>query len=207
MEKLIGIAGCMFSGKSEELLRRVDRSEIAGHNVMVFKPAIDDRWGKRGSVCSHAGSEHVAVSISNPEEILMFMNGSSELGIKPHMVAIDEIQFMGPKIVPVIQELLEMNIEVCFAGLPLDFRGEPFGSMPTLLALADDIARLTAICTYKDNGEICGEDATRTQRLVNDEPALYTDPIIKVGAEEAYAPRCPEHHIVPGKPRLQFVVK
>ncbi|HSX49134.1 MAG TPA: thymidine kinase [Candidatus Saccharimonadales bacterium] len=197
MERLIGIAGCMFSGKSEELLRRVVRSEIAGNNVLVFKPQIDDRWGKKDSVRSHAGSEHTAIRVEDPKDILKFINGSTDID----MVAIDEIQFMGPEIIPVINELLEANIKVCFAGLPLDFRGEPFGQMPTLLTLADDIARLTAICTYKDNGEICGEDATRTQRLVNGEPAKYTDEIILIGAKEAYAPRCPNHHIVPGKPR------
>lgn len=204
-ERLTGIAGSMFSGKSEELLRRVTRAEIAGRDVIVFKPVIDNRWGKKGIVRSHAGSEHPAIEISNPEEILMFIHGSTEVGRNPRMIAIDEIQFMGPEIVPIIQVLLEKNIEVCFAGLPLDFRGEPFGQMPTLLALADDIARLTAICTYKDNDEICGEDATRTQRFVNGQPANYEEPIILVGAEEAYAPRCPSHHLVPGKPK--FVVK
>jgi thymidine kinase len=204
-EKLTGIAGSMFSGKTEELLRRVTRAEIAGRNVLVFKPVIDNRWGKKGIVRSHAGSEHTAVEVSSPEEILMFIEGSSNVGYDPRMVAIEEIQFMGPEIVPVIQELLEKDIEVCFAGLPLDFRGEPFGQMPTLLALADDIARLTAICTYKDNGEICGADATRTQIFVNGQPANYNDPIILVGAEEAYAPRCPSHHLVPHKPK--FVLK
>ncbi|HEX6976813.1 MAG TPA: thymidine kinase [Patescibacteria group bacterium] len=194
-ERLIGIAGCMFSGKSDELLRRVTRAEIAGREVLVFKPAIDDRWNKVDYVRSHAGSEHPAIPVCEPPEILGFLSKDTK------MVAIDEIQFMGPEIIPVIQEILDRNVEVVFAGLPLDFRGEPFGQMPTLLALADDIARLTAICTYKDNGEICGDEATRTQRLVNGKPANYSDPIVLIGAEEAYAPRCPSHHQVPGKPK------
>ncbi len=194
-ERLHGIAGSMFSGKSEELLRRVTRAEIAGRQVLVFKPIVDTRWNKVEFVRSHAGSEHEAIPICEPEEILKFINR------KTKMVAIDEIQFMGSQIVPVIQELLDRNVEVVFAGLPLDFRGEPFGQMPKLLALADDIARLTAICTYKDNGEICGEEATRTQRLVNGKPAKYTDPIVLIGAEEFYVPRCPSHHEVPGRPK------
>lgn len=194
-ERLSGIAGCMFSGKSDDLLRRVARAEIAGREVLVFKPAIDTRWGKVDFVKSHAGSEHAAVAVRDPEDILSFISR------KTKMVAIDEIQFMGPEVIPVIQEVLDKNVEVVFAGLPLDFRGEPFGQMPTLLALADDIARLTAICTFKDNGEICGKDATRTQRLVNNKPAKYDDPIILIGAEESYAPRCPSHHQVPGRPK------
>lgn len=195
-ERLSAVVGCMFSGKSEELLRRVNRAEIACREVIVFKPSIDNRWEAEGAVRSHAGSEHSAIAITQPQDILNFITPNTK------MVAIDEIQFMGSKIIPVIQALLERNVEVCFAGLPLDFRGEPFGQVPTLLALADDITRLTAICTHTDNGEICGKDATRTQRLVNGKPAMYNDPIVVIGAGESYAARCTHHHFVPGKPKL-----
>ena len=96
---------------------------------------------------------------------------------------------------------MNRNKKVLVAGLPLDFRGEPFGSMPIFLAKADDQDHVTAICTYSENGQICGEEATRTQRLVNSQPANYNDPVVLIGAEESYAPRCPNHHIVPGKPQ------
>ncbi len=197
-EKLRAVVGCMFSGKSDELLRRVTRAEIAGRSVLVFKPIIDDRWNKLESVRSHAGGEHEAIAINKPCEILEY------IGKNTKMVAVDEIQFLDNTIVPVILALLERDIEVNFAGLPLDFKGEPFGSMPELLVRADEILRLTAICTFKDNGEICGEDATRTQRLVNNEPAKWDDPVVLIGAQESYAPRCPTHHIIPGKPPIML---
>ncbi len=112
------------------------------------------------------------------------------------MVVIDEIQFFDDQIIEVVQALLEADIQVVFGGLALDFRGEPFGPMPTLLSLCDEIEKPTAVC------EVCKEeDATRTQRLINGEPAKYTDPIILIGAEQNYEPRCIKHHIVPGKPK------
>ena len=185
----------MFSGKTAELLRLVERAEFAGRKVQVFKPAIDDRWGKVEKVRSHSGSEHQAVPVRQAREILVKLEPDTQL------VAIDEIQFFDQEIIPVIDELLEKDIEVLFAGLPLDFRGEPFGSVPILLAKADGIIKLTAICTYSENGEICGQEATRTQRIVNGQPASYNEPVVVVGAEEKYAPRCPSHHIVPDKPK------
>ncbi len=194
VERLTAIPGSMFSGKTEELIRLVTRAEYAGRSVQVFKPIIDDRWGKIKKVSSHSGSEHDAIPVRSSREILERLLPDTQL------VAIDEAQFFDEEIVPVIDELLEKDVEVVFAGLPTDFRGEPFGQMPILLAKADEINRLTAICTYSEDGEICGELATRTQRLVNGQPANYTDPIILIGAEESYAARCPDHHIVPGKP-------
>ncbi len=185
----------MFAGKTTELLREVDRAEIAGIQTVVFKPIIDDRWGSVHSVRAHTGHEHEAIPVASSNDILPLVN--ENIGL----VAIEEAQFFDMGVLAVIEEMLSRDIRVVAAGLPLDFRGEPFGPMPYILAYADEITRLTAICTYSDNGNICGEDATRTQRLVNGTPAHYTDPIILVGAEESYAPRCPSHHIVPGHPR------
>jgi thymidine kinase len=191
------ICGPMFSGKTEELIRQVHRAGFAGDTVQIFKPVIDNRWGKVKRVRSHAGGECDAVPIRNPKRILKCVNK------KTHLVAIDEVQFFKKEIVDVIEKLLNDNIKVIVAGLPTDFRGEPFGQMPTLLAKADRITSLTAICTYEmENGKPCGFEATRTQRLINGKPARFHDPIILIGAAESYAARCPNHHMVPGKPNL-----
>lgn len=195
-ERLHAIAGCMFSGKTAHLLEQVTRAEIACRQVQIFKPVIDDRWGKTDQVRSHSGSEHEAIPVKKASEIIKHLNPNTQI------VAIDEVQFFNPEeIIEVVQHLLEIDVQVIVAGLPLDFRGEPFGAMPTLLALADQIDRLTAICTHTDNGEICGMEATRTQRLVNKKPAQYTDPVIMIGAQDSYQARCPRHHQVPGKPK------
>ncbi len=194
-ERLTTVSGSMFSGKTAELIRLVEREEIAGRKVQVFKPIIDDRWGKVEKVRSHSGAERGAKPVEKSTDIL---NLISE-GVK--VVGIDEIQFFDNEIVSVVEELLKRNIKVIVAGLPLDFRGEPFGQMPILLAKADDVVKLSAICNYSDNGSICGQPATRTQRLVNGSPANYNDPILLIGAEESYAARCPDHHIVPRRPK------
>jgi thymidine kinase len=198
-EKLHVIAGAMFSGKTGLLLEQVTRAEIAGRQVQVFKPIIDNRWGKTDEVCSHSGSEHKATSVKEPVEILDHLKPDTQI------VAIDEIQFFKPEqIIEIVNHLLDLDKKVIVAGLPTDFRGEPFGAMPTLLAMADQIDRLTAICTFIDDGDICGQEATRTQRLVSGLPATYSDPIVVIGAEEQYQARCPKHHQVPGKPMSIF---
>jgi thymidine kinase len=194
-ERLTVVSGCMFAGKTDELVRLVERQEYAGRKFQIFKPEIDDRWNKTGKVHAHSGRERDAIPIKEPRQILSLVDSDTEV------VAIDEIQFFGPEIVAVVEELLDRNKKVLVAGLPLDFRGEPFGSMPIFLAKADDLIHVTAICTYSENGQICGEEATRTQRLVNNQPANYNEPVVLIGAEESYAPRCPNHHIVPGKPQ------
>lgn len=188
----------MFAGKTRELIRLVERARFAGEETIVFKPRIDNRWNKVGSVRSHAGDEAEAIAVDESMEILENIKENTKL------VAIDEVQFFDERVIEVVAYLLELDIEVIVAGLPLDFAGRPFGPMPYLLAMADSVERLTAICTFKDDGEICGEEATRTQRLVNGAPANFDDPIVQVGAEEAYAPRCPTHHKVPGKPMLKL---
>lgn len=178
------ICGSMFCGKTEELIRRVRRAIIAKQKVKVFKPSIDDRYGIQ-SVTSHNGQEVEAIPVESAHAILNLANGGTTV------VAIDEAQFFDDGIVDVVQELADKhNIRVIIAGLDLDFRGEPFGSMPFLLSIAEDVTKLHAICVE------CGEDASRTQRLVNGKPARYDDPIILVGAQESYEARCREHHIV-----------
>ncbi len=178
------ICGSMFCGKTEELIRRVRRAIIAKQKIKVFKPSIDDRYGIQ-SVTSHNGQTVEAIPVKSSYEILELLNGETTV------VAIDEAQFFDDGIVDVVQELADKhNIRVIVAGLDLDFRAEPFGSMPSLLSMAEDVTKLHAICVE------CGESASRTQRLVNGKPARYNDPIILVGAQESYEARCREHHIV-----------
>jgi len=185
--RIEAICGSMFSGKSEELIRRVRRAQIARQRVQVFKPALDDRYGRR-QVASHDGARMEAVAIRDSAEVLAHLEPDVTV------VAIDEAQFLDRGIVEVTQHLAGRGIRVIVAGLDLDFRGEPFGPMPELLARAELVDKLQAICM------VCGAPASRTQRLVNGHPAQYTDPIILIGAQEAYEARCRDHHLVPGKP-------
>ncbi len=187
----------MFAGKTEALLREITRAEYAGKKVQVFKPALDNRWGREDHIRSHSGGEHSATSLKTSLEILEHLDPDTQI------VAIDEIQFFDTDIIEVVCFLLDEDIRVIFAGLSLDFRAEPFGSMPTLLALSDELERPTAICNFKLNSHICGEEATRTQRLINGQPANYHDPIVLIGAEQEYQARCPNHHVIPGKPEIQ----
>jgi len=178
------IVGSMFSGKSEELIRRVKRAVIARRTVQVFKPIIDDRFGVE-VVRSHDGDSFIARPVRASEEILSLV--SSETTV----VGIDEVQFFDAEIVTVVRALVASGRRVICAGLDLDFRGEPFGPVPTLLALAERVDKLEAICV------VCGEAATRTQRIVNGVPAFFDDPIVMVGAKEAYEARCRSCHEVP----------
>lgn len=195
-ERLTGISGSMFSGKTDELIRLCRRARYARKNLQVFKPLIDNRWNKTDKLASHSENEFDATPVSTSLEIIDRLEENTKL------VAIDEIQFFDKEIVGVIEEMLNRKIEVIFSGLPTDFRGEPFGSVPVLLSKCDYITKLTAICDYiLENGETCGENATRTQRTVNGKPANYNDEVVQVGGKETYAARCPTHHIVPGKPK------
>ena len=173
----------MFSGKSEEL-RRVKRAVIARRSVQVFKPVIDDRYGAL-VVRSHDGDSFIARPVRTSEEI------PALVALDTSVVGIDEVQFFEPGIVHVIRSLVANGRRVICAGLDQDFRGEPFGPVPTLLALAERVEKLEAICV------VCGEAATRTQRIVDGIPAFYDDPIIVVGAKEAYEARCRSCHEVP----------
>jgi thymidine kinase len=178
------ITGSMFSGKTDELIRRLRRATIARQKVQVFKPAIDKRYSEE-RVTSHAGSDYAALPIESAEAIL------GKLDSDTTVVAIDEAQFFDPKIVNITQQLANKGLRVIVAGLDTDFRGEPFGPMPVLMAQAEVVDKLHAICM------VCGEPACRTQRLVNGSPARLNDPVVIVGASELYEARCREHHKVP----------
>ncbi|MBN1121286.1 MAG: thymidine kinase [Anaerolineae bacterium] len=182
------ICGSMFSGKSEELIRRIRRAEIAKQTVQVFKPSLDDRYGI-ASVNSHDGREADAVAIEESSDILNNINGDTTV------VAIDEAQFFDNHLVEICRQLAdEHNLRVIVAGLDMDFRGEPFGPIPALMAQAEQVDKLHAICV------VCGNEAARSQRLINGKPANYNDPIILIGATESYEARCRNCHKVPGRP-------
>ncbi|MBM7648345.1 thymidine kinase [Bacillus ectoiniformans] len=178
------ICGSMFSGKSEELIRRVRRGQFAKQNIMVFKPEIDNRYSEK-SVVSHNGSSFIAKPVESSAVIL------EEVTSEVDLVAVDEVQFFDEGIVQVVQTLADRGHRVVLAGLDQDFRGVPFGSMPQLIAVAELVTKLQAVCA------VCGSPASRTQRLINGEPAGYNDPVILVGAAESYEPRCRHHHEVP----------
>lgn len=183
------ISGCMFSGKSEEEVRRIKRAAYGKENVQVFKPQIDNRYNPN-AVSSHNGDCFSATLVDHehPEQILYKLNGMASV------VAIDEGQFFGKELINVAKELADQGVRVIIAGLDTDFRGEPFGPIPALIAIAEKHDKLHAICM------ICGDEANRTQRLVNGQPANYNNPIIMVGAQEAYEARCRHCHEVPGRP-------
>ncbi len=191
MGKLEVICGSMFSGKSEELIRRLKRAKIARKSVIVFKHSFDNRRTFIEYVVSHDKNKISAISIENPIEI--FEHISPDIQI----VAIDEVQFFQNDIINVILRLIEAKKHVIVAGLDLDFRSLPFGSMPTLMAIADDITKLTAVCFE------CGHDAHFTQRIINGVPAKYDDPIIQVGAQEQYQARCRNCFVIDRKPVWQ----
>lgn len=178
------ICGSMFSGKTDELIRRIVRATIAKQKVQVFKPAIDVRYAV-GKVTSHAGSNFTARPVEKAADIRTLLESDTTV------VAIDEAQFMDAEVIQVARELADRGLRVLVAGLDQDFRGEPFGPMPQLMALAEEVEKLHAICM------VCGDEASRTQRLVNGKPARYDDPIVIVGAAELYEARCRKHHEVP----------
>lgn len=180
------ISGCMFAGKTEELIRRINVLQFAGKKVIVFKPKIDDRYSK-DKVVSHCGTSVESYAVTSSDEII-------QLGTNADVIAIDEVQFFDEGIVEVCNLFADQGKRVMVAGLDLDFRGEPFGVMPALMTYAEFVTKLTAVCMC------CGAPATRTQRLVNKAPARFDDPIIQVGASESYEARCRHCHEVPGKP-------
>jgi thymidine kinase len=178
------ICGSMYSGKSEELIRRVKRAEIARLKVQVFKPKIDDRFNQT-NVVAHNGAQTEAVAVDDSGVLFSLVKGDTEV------VAIDEAQFFDHGIVDVCRRLADMGKRVIVAGLDLDFRGQPFGPTPILMAMAEYVDKLQAICIK------CGNPANRTQRLVNGKPAKATEPTILVGASESYEARCRRCHEVP----------
>ncbi|OGO05023.1 MAG: thymidine kinase [Chloroflexi bacterium RBG_13_56_8] len=178
------ICGCMFSGKSEELIRRIKRAQIARQRVHIFRHALDTRYGE-GRIASHSGAYLAAVAVERASQIAELVEPETQV------VAIDEVQFFDDAIVDVCNQLADRGVRVIVAGLDTDFRGKPFGAMPRLLAEAELVNKLEAICM------VCGAPATRTQRLVEGNPAFDDDPTILVGASEVYEARCRACHSVP----------
>lgn len=178
------VCGSMFSGKTEELIRRVRRAQIARQKVQVFKPAIDDRYGVE-KITSHNGLHAEAIPVAEARTILDLIEPDTDV------VAIDEVQFFDWQISETVIALADRGVRVIVSGLDMDFRGEPFGPMPLLMAQAERVDKLQAICV------ICGRPASRTQRLIDGRPASYNDPVILVGASEVYEARCRQHHEVP----------
>jgi thymidine kinase len=178
------ICGSMFSGKTEEMIRRLRRAVIAKQKVQVFKPIIDDRYNTE-KVTSHAGLDFGAIPIKESGDILKAADKET------NVVGIDEAQFFDDGIITVIDRLADSGMRVIVTGLDMNFRGEPFGCIPVLLSKADHVDKLHAICM------VCGGEASRTQRLVDGAPANYDDPLVIVGASEMYEARCRAHHEVP----------
>lgn len=182
------VCGPMFAGKTEELIRRIKRLEYAKQNVLVFKPAVDVRYEK-DEIVSHNLSKKPSIVVSASAEIMEYVQEATDA------VVIDEAQFFDHGIVDIAEKLADRGVRVIVGGLDRDFRGEPFGSMPELLALAEFVTKLTAICVKS------GQSATRTQRIINGKPANYSDPLVLIGATESYEPRSRHYHEVPGKPK------
>ncbi len=173
----------MFSGKTEELIRRVRRARIARQKVQVFKPAIDTRYAEHG-VASHNGIQWEAVPVESTTQLRALIEPGTTV------IALDEVQFFDDDVVALCEELADRGVRVIVAGLDMDFRGEPFGPVPALMARAEQVSKLQAICV------VCGGPASRTQRIINGRPAAYDDPVILVGAEETYEARCRGCHEV-----------
>ncbi|WP_338443383.1 thymidine kinase [Bacillus spizizenii] len=180
------ICGSMFSGKSEELIRRVKRATYAKQEVRVFKPVIDNRYSE-DAVVSHNGTSMTSYAISSAADIWDHISESTDV------IAVDEVQFFDEEIVAVLSSLADKGYRVIAAGLDMDFRGEPFGVVPSIMAIAESVTKLQAVCS------VCGSPASRTQRLIDGKPASYDDPVILVGASESYEARCRHHHEVPRK--------
>jgi len=185
------ISGVMFSGKSEELLRRIRRAVIARKRVQVFKSRVDYRYGGPAQLASHDGTRIAARPIRNARDIRALVNPETDV------VGIDEAQFLDEEVVAVVQWLADRHVRVIVAGTDLDFRGDPFGSMGDLMASAEIVDKLHAICMK------CGDLATRNQRLINGKPAPAESPVIHVGGAETYEARCRRCHDVPEPDRHQ----
>ena len=176
------ICGSMFSGKSEELLRRIKRGVIAKQKILLFKPSIDNRY-EENKVSTHNGNSYESVNIDKAEQIYEYINDE-----KYDIIGIDEVQFFDEKIVEVINRLADDGIRVIVAGLDMDFKAEPFHPMPEIIAVSEMVTKLHAVCNK------CGKEASRSQRLIDGEPARYDDPIVVIGASESYEARCRHCH-------------
>jgi thymidine kinase len=179
------ICGVMFSGKSEELIRRVRRAIIAKKRVQVFKSHLDERYAGIYAISSHDGRTVEAIPVDSSEQIAHRVRDDAQV------IAIDEAQFLDNGVVDLATALAGRGARVILAGVDTDFRGEPFGPMPHLLAVAELVDKLHAICV------ICGHPATRNQRLIEGKPARYDSPTIMVGGTESYEARCRACHRCP----------
>jgi thymidine kinase len=188
------ISGVMFSGKSEELIRRVRRAVIARKRVQVFKSHLDARYAGIYQVSSHDGRSVEAIPVDTTEQIAARIDSDTQV------VAVDEAQFLDQGIVELSTSLAQGGIRVIIAGTDLDFRGEPFGAMPHLMAVAELVDKLHAICV------VCGGPASRNQRLIGGRPARYDSPTIMVGGQEAYEARCRACHKVPRRDEDQVAL-
>jgi thymidine kinase len=188
------VCGSMFSGKSEELIRRIKRAQIAKLRVQVFKPSLDNRFDAY-DVVSHSGFTIRALPVIHPAEILEHLEPDTQV------VAIDEVQFFTDEVIEVCERLANRGLKVIVAGLDMDFRGEAFGPVPYLMAKAEHVEKLRAICM------VCGESASYSQRMINGEPAGYDSPTILVGASEKYEARCRHCYRLPRKPQSIFQVE
>jgi thymidine kinase len=181
------ICGSMFSGKTEELIRRLRRAQIARQQIQVFKPVIDNRYHAE-KVMSHNGADFEALPVASSQRIVETLDENTTV------VAIDEVQFFDTAVIDICEQLVAEGRRVICAGLDMDFRGVPFGPMPDLLARAELVSKLHAICV------VCGEEASRTQRLIDGQPAAFDDPVVLVGAAEVYEARCREcHQVLPAR--------
>jgi thymidine kinase len=185
------VAGVMFSGKSEELMRRVRRATIARKRVQVFKSHLDDRYAGLLAISSHDRRTIEAVPVDSSSQIMLRLDPTA------HVIAIDEAQFLDAGVVNVASALADRGRRVILAGLDTDFRGEPFGPMPHLMAIAEVVDKLHAICV------MCGSPASRNQRLIGGKPAPYDSPTIMVGAADSYEARCRACHVVPRRDESQ----
>lgn len=188
------ICGVMFSGKSEELIRRVRRAIIARRTVQIFKSHLDERYSGIYHISSHDGRTVEAIPIDTPDQI------ARQVADDTQVVAIDEAQFLAASVVPLVTSLADRGVRVIVAGTDTDFRGEPFGAMPELLAIAEVVDKLHAICVK------CGNPASRNQRLIGGRPARYDSPTIMVGSAETYEARCRSCHSVPRKDEEQLIL-
>ncbi len=186
--KLEVICGSMFSGKTEELIRRMRRAQFAQLKTQVFKHSLDNRLTTE-NLHSHSGDKISAIAIDTAASLKDLVLPDAQI------IGIDEVQFFSIELINVIQGLLEQGKQIITAGLDLDFRGVPFGCMPPLMAIADNVTKLKAVCIA------CGNDAHFTQRLVNDKPAKFTDPIILIGAQECYQARCRTCYEIDQRPK------
>jgi thymidine kinase len=178
------IAGCMFSGKTQELIRRLDQERYAGAPIQAFKPALDDRYAIE-AVASHRDLRFPAVAVPDVASL------RAQLRPQTRVIGIDEAQFFSAQVVPLAEELADLGLHVIIAGLDLDFLGRPFGPMPLLMAHADRLSKLQASCQYPGCGS---RQATRTQRLQDGQPASPDTPLVVIGGAATYQARCRHHH-------------